>query len=339
MKTNRDAKRRVFRVGVDSYSLSPLNFDAFAMLDWVKKNGGDGVQFSEISLPPGRKLDKALLRDLSQYAGENRLYLEWGGGQHIPFDLRTGRPVDIFAINRRAAEQARALGLTAVRSCSGGLMRWTDDSPPTGVLLQAMAQSLQAQKRMLGDLGVTLAIETHFEFTTFELLRLFSSCGIRPGEYLGICLDTMNLLTMLEDPVLASKRILPWVVMTHIKDGGILLTENGLVTFPVEAGNGIVDIGEIIRLFATLDRPVHLSLEDHGGEFLIPIFNPSFLIKFPDLRVAELSRLLLLSFETRKRVDRGELHILDRSRWPEVCEARVRAGLQHIKRIVRRGGS
>jgi hypothetical protein len=191
---------------------------------------------------------------------------------------------------------------------------------------------------MLRDLGVTLAIETHFEFTTFELLRLFAACGARPGEYLGICLDTMNLLTMLEDPVLATKRVLPWVVMTHIKDGGILLTENGLVTFPVEAGKGIVDLEEIIRLLATLSHRLHLSLEDHGGEFLIPVFNPSFLLKFPDLSVVELSRLLSLSLETRRHIERGDLAVVERSRWPEACESRVRNGLRNIKRIVGRRG-
>jgi sugar phosphate isomerase/epimerase len=324
---------------VDSYSLRPLGLDPFALLDWVKKRGGQGVQFSEINLPPGRRIDRAFLRDLSQQAKENGLYLEWGGGQHVPFDLGTGRPVDIFKINRRAAEQAQALGLSAVRSCSGGLMRWTDDSPPTGILLRAMAQSLRAQKEMLGDLGITLAIETHFEFTTFELVRLFAACGVRPGEYLGICLDTMNLLTMLEDPVPATKRVLPWVVMTHIKDGGILLTENGLVSFPVEAGKGIVDLEGIIRLLTTLDQGLSLSLEDHGGEFLIPVFNPSFLLKFPDLAVTEFSRLLTLALQSRRLVERGDMTMVERNRWPEVCEARVTSGLHHIRGIVDRGGS
>jgi len=329
-------RKRNFRVGVDSYSLRPLNLDPFELLDWVKKNGGDGAQFSEVNLPSGRRLDKTFLRDLSQYARERRLFLEWGGGQHIPFDLRTGRPVDTFKVNRRAAEQAQVLGVTSIRSCSGGLMRWAEDSPPTGVLLQAMAQSLRAQKRMLGDLGITLAIETHFEFTTFELLRLFAACGARPGEYLGICLDTMNLLTMLEDPVMATKRVLPWVVMTHLKDGGILLTENGLVSFPVEAGKGIVDLDEIIRLLAALGHRLRLSLEDHGGEFLIPIFNSSFLVKFPDLNAVELTRLLSLALESQRRVERREMAVVERNRWPEVCGDRVRNGLRNIKEIIGR---
>ena len=165
------------------------------------------------------------------------------------------------------------------------------------------------------------------------------ACGVRPGEYLGLCLDTMNLLTMLEDPILATKRVLPWVIMTHIKDGGLLLTGSGLISFPVEAGKGIVDLEGIVRLLSTLDPAVLLSLEDHGGEFLIPVFNPSFRLKFPDLAVAEFSRLIALALESGRLVERGEMTVMERSRWPEVCEKRVKSGLRYLRELVRRGGS
>jgi sugar phosphate isomerase/epimerase len=136
---------------------------------------------------------------------------------------------------------------------------------------------------------------------------------------------------MLEDPLLATRRILPWVVMTHIKDGGILLTENGLLSFPAEAGKGIVDLKRILGLLSTLDRRVHLSLEDHGGEFLIPIFNRAFLLKFPDLTVVELARLLSLAMESQELFEQGKLTAVERSAWPEVCEERVRNGLRSIR--------
>jgi len=334
--TKTPKREKAFRVGVDSYSLKPLELTPFGVLDWAKKNGGEGVQFSEGSLPGRRSLDKAFLKDLSQYASDKKLYLEWGGGEHIPFNLEAGGPKDIFKTNKRAAEQAHLLGLKAVRSCSGGLMRWMDDSLPTEVLLRAMSESLRAQKTMLNDLGITLAIETHFEFTTFELLRFLAMCDAEPGDYLGICLDTMNLLTMLEDPVRATKRILPWVVMTHIKDGAIILTKRGLVSFPVEAGKGIIDFADILFSLSTLDRDIHLSLEDHGGHFLIPIFNKGFLLKFPDLTATELSRLLALSNRTKNLVRHGKISILKRSLWPKHCERRVRSGLQNIKEIAGR---
>jgi len=333
MKSEKNIKA-AFRVGVDSYSLSPLRFSPFEVLEWVERNGGDGVQFSEVNLPRGRAFDRSFLEDLAACAAARKFYLEWGGGEHIPLDLETGKPKDIFKINRRAAEQAYYLGARVVRSCSGGSMRWQDDYLPTEIFLRDMAKSLRSHKRMLNDFGVILALETHFEFTTFELRRLFEMCEAEPGDYLGICLDTMNLLTMLEDPVLAAKRVLPWVVMTHIKDGGLLLAEKGLVSFPVEAGTGVVNFSEIFRSLLTLESPVNLSLEDHGGDFLIPIFDPGFLLKFPDLTAIELARLLALANRTKRMVEEEKLSILERSRWAEVCQTRVQAGLLNIKNIV-----
>jgi 3-oxoisoapionate decarboxylase len=320
-----------FRVGIDSYSLKPLDLDPFELLDWTIINEADGVQFSEV---PPQAGDRAFLLELSQYAAQNDLYLEWGGGEHVPFDLAAGKPKEIASINRRAVEQAALMGIRTIRSCSGGLMRWRPDSLPTETYLREMAATLRAQKSLFRENGVILAVETHFEFTTFELLRLFEMCETAPGEFLGICLDTMNLLTMLEDPVAATRRILPWVVTTHIKDGAIILAENGLVSFTAEAGKGLVDFKEIFRILGTSGRPLNYSIEDHGGEFLIPIFDPEFLAEFPDLTVSELGALLKLAARTQELVRTRALAALDRGRWPDVCEGRVKRDVKTIRTIL-----
>jgi sugar phosphate isomerase/epimerase len=325
---------RKLKVGIDSYSLKPLDLSPFELVEWAVLNGADGVQFSEVNVPPGTALDKIFLQELRGYAGENRLYLEWGGGQHIPLDLDTGRPKDIFAVNRRAAEQALALGSATVRSCSGGLMRWKAESASTDELLELAAAALKAQKPMLRDAGIILAIETHFEFTSFELLRLFEMCGAVPGEYLGICLDTMNLLTLLEDPLAATRRLLPWVVTTHIKDGGLLLTAEGFVSFTAEAGKGVLDLAGIIETLAAAHPHITLTVEDHGGDFLIPVNDPEFLARFPDLTVPELVRLQRLAVHTRALVDAGKLAVLPRDRWPSACEPRVKRDLRAVREIV-----
>jgi len=320
-----------FRVGIDSYSLKPLELGPFELLDWAMINEAEGVQFSEL---PSQADDKTFLRELSQYAAQNGLYLEWGGGEHIPFDMATGKTKDVAAVNLKAAEQAAIMGLRTVRSCSGGLMRWKKDSPPTETFLKAMAKSLRLQRHMLEDHGVCLAIETHFEFTTFELLRLFEMCEAAPGGTLGICLDTMNLLTMLEEPVAGTRRVLPWIVTTHIKDGAILLTREGLLSFTAEAGKGLIDFRQIFEELSVLEHEVNLSIEDHGGDFLIPIFDPGFRAKFPDLTVEELCSLLEIAADARELVDQGALAILDRARWPGICERRVKRDLKAIQRIL-----
>jgi len=169
-------------------------------------------------------------------------------------------------------------------------------------------------------------------------LELFDMCQAQPGEYLGICLDTMNLLTMLEDPVAATRRVLPWIVSTHIKDGAILIGAEGLVSFVAEAGKGVVDFRQIFEELSSLGHSLHLSIEDHGGDFLIPIFDPLFIKKFPDLTVRELTSLLQLSSRTRELMDKKALSILDRSRWPEQCEARLKRDIRHVRKVLETDG-
>jgi sugar phosphate isomerase/epimerase len=312
------------RVGIDNYALLPLGLSPHEVLRWAATHGAEGVAFS--GLPPEQRdaLDEAALRDLSQLAVSLGLYLEWGGAQHIPRDMTTWAHRDLAGANRRALAEAASLGVRVVRSCSGGLMRWSSDAPATEVLLEDTAATLRAQRHMIEDHGVVLAIETHFEFTSFELLRLFERCEAEPGGWLGICLDTMNLLTMLEDPVCATRRLLPWVVSTHIKDGGILLSPTGFTTFTAPLGTGIVELAEILALLDGLDTRVHLSVEDHGGSFDIPVFDSAFFSGFPDLTATEFALLVAAAQRTAAK---PECRPLDRECWPEVAESRVEADL------------
>ncbi len=323
-----------FRVGVDSYCLNPLKMDPFQILEWVDAAGGEGVQFSEVHLSEGKTADAGLLKELAREAEGREMYLEWGGGEHLPFDTTSWEPRDILPGNRRAAEEAHVLGSTVVRSCSGGFFRWTEEAPETEALLRAMARALRPQASFFRDLGVTLALELHFEFTTFELLRLFEMCQAEPGDWLGICLDTFNMLPMLEDPVLGTERALPWVVATHVKDGGVVLDEGGFLTFPTRVGQGLVDFPGILSLLATLPRPVNLSVEDHGGSFRTPFYDDDFRGRFPDLDLRELSRLVAMAWKGSDALQAGSLTVTDRAAWPGQCEERTRQGLSSLRATV-----
>ena len=205
-------------------------------------------------------------------------------------------------------------------------MRWDDGAPATEALLREAAGALRGLMPVLESYGVTLAIELHFEFTTFELLRLFEMCEAQPGGCVGICLDTMNLLTMLEDPVLGTERVLPWVVATHAKDGSVALTERGLTSFTAEVGTGSVDWENVLARLLRLERLPHLSIEDHGGSFDLPIFDPVFLSRFPDVTAGELARLLKLAQENANRAPGRRAAPLARNEWPGPCEAREARG-------------
>lgn len=327
---NGEAPARRPQVGLDNYGLFPLDLSPFGTLEWAAAHGADGVSFSGLTPEWHGRMDAAALSDIRAFAAGRGLYLEWGGAQHIPRDMTSWARKNLFDLNRRAAKEAAALGATIVRSCSGGLMRWDAASPPTDVLLRETADALRDQQTMLRDHGVMLAVETHFEFTSFELLRLFDMCGAEPGDWLGVCLDTMNLMTMIEHPVMATERLLPWVVSTHMKDGGVLSKGEGLVTFPVPIGEGIIDLAAIVRRLDTLEWPVHLSVEDHAGSFLLPIRDEAFLSRFPDLAGAELRAVLELAEATEAR---PWCRPLERAEWPRVCASRVARDIAALRRL------
>ena len=326
-------KTKTCPVGIDNYSLHPLDLSPEETLDWAVENGCEGAAFSGLTPDQYAELSVERLKDLSARAGDQGLYLEWGGGRHIPCDMETWEKMDIFSTNLERAREAAAMGVEIIRSCSGGLMRWQADSPPTQELMRITAEALKKQRGMLADHGVILAIETHFEFTSFELLRIFEMAGLEPGAEVGICLDTMNLLVMLEDPSAAADRLLPWTVSTHIKDGGLLLDEAGLHPFPVEVGSGIVDLPEIIKKIASLDRTVNLSVEDHGGSFDLPVFDQTFLAEFPDLTTGEMTGLMYLALDTKGKLERKDLNITSRKQWPHICSRRVKTDIVQLKKI------
>ena len=324
------------RTGVANYSLHPLQLRPHEVLQWAHDNGAEGVLFSDLPESEREELSVSHLRDLGQMARDLDMYIEWGNGKHIPFNFHDWSPADIMPANLKAAAEAEAIGTKIIRTCSEGMLRANLSNPATSDLLRATVKELRRMMPMLDDYGVVLAIETHFEFTSFELLRILEMCGARPGGCLGICLDTMNLLTMLENPLQAAERLMPWVVCTHIKDGGLVFNSEGLTAFPAALGSGIVDVESIVSLILREGRNINLSVEGHGGSHLLPIHEPWYINQFPDLTISEYNNLMLLEDRAEALMESGKLFITSYDEWLSVCEARTRSDLKKLKEICER---
>jgi len=323
------------KVGVDNYALFPLDLNCLETLEWALKYGAEGVSFSGLKVRSEKMLDLGLLRDMGSYCQANNLYIEWGGGRHFGIEMDSWRPTDIQPLNRIVAQEASLLGAKIVRSCSGGLMRWNNSAPDTDTFMRNMATEIRKLKPVIGDFNISWAIETHFEFTSFELLRVFEMANLSPGEGIGICLDTMNLLIMLEDPVEATMRLLPWIISTHIKDGGIIDYSKGLISYPSGIGRGQLPLLTIIQLILSHNPEINLSIEDHNGGFELPISDTNFLSKFPDLRKSELN--ILLSMAQQNNTEGADIEqFTSRALWPEQCESRMIENIRQAKLLMKK---
>jgi len=143
---------------------------------------------------------------------------------------------------------------------------------------------------------------------------------------------------MLEDPVRGTARILPWVTSTHIKDGALEFTGETLMTWPTAVGDGIIDLATIARQLATLPDWINLSIEDHGGEFLLPIGEAWFISGFPDLTDEEIVSLKDLAGKIGRKIEAGGCVRIPREEWPEVCEERLIRDIATLKEILSSAG-
>jgi hypothetical protein len=66
----------------------------------------------------------------------------------------------------------------------------------------------------------------------------------------------------------------------------------------------------------------------------LPIFDPLFLSKFPDLTPKEFSRLIELSFKTQEKMERERLAVTAREDWPQHCETRLQRDIQAPKKLI-----
>jgi len=65
----------------------------------------------------------------------------------------------------------------------------------------------------------------------------------------------------------------------------------------------------------------------------LPIFDPDFLSKFPDLTAAELARLMKLAQMAADRSTAG-CRMVEREGWPKLCERRTAGDIAALKEIV-----
>jgi len=145
--------------------LSALGLDAFRLLTGSRRTAARAFS-SRGHLTQGRRLGRRLSKDLSERARALALYSM--GRRADTLQPGHGPPVT-FQANRRAAS-GRALGLCGALLSGGDEMAMTRrDVAFSGPWPRAYAPRKPCWRPRRP------AIETHFEFTTFELLRLFDA--------------------------------------------------------------------------------------------------------------------------------------------------------------------
>ncbi len=201
-------------------------------------------------------------------------------------------------------EAVDALGCRHARAYFGDRHDRFRRDVPWNEQVVATLQVLKHLSPVLRERNVRVAIETHADLTSDEILRITDELG---PEVSGVTLDTGNLVMRLDDPVRAAERLAPRVLCTHVKDAVLAFTSRGLVWQARPVGAGIMPIPELLAPLRRANAGLNLSIELHPRTYDLPIFDPTWLAFFPELKPESLAAVVRLAALCERRYAQGSL--------------------------------
>ncbi len=170
-------------------------------------------------------------------------------------------PIDCLA---QGFDLATRLGVKVIRTHLSPVLSGdrADNAFDWNEIVKKIRTEMPLLGRKFADAGLTLAIEDHQDFGSWDLLE-FAELG---GASVGICFDTGNPLAVAEDPIAFAHRVADKVRHVHLKDYRAHFTAEGyrLVRCPI--GDGAVPLAEIAEILNARQPGLTATLEP-GAHF------------------------------------------------------------------------
>ncbi|GAA2835291.1 sugar phosphate isomerase/epimerase [Aminobacter aminovorans] len=310
------------RLGIDGRKIPEARKRGpIGSIEHAAELGLEGTFFRTV-LEMSPSLDSGELRAIRQRSDELGMYLETGLGKINPYatpetpELRQIGDGDILLGFRRMMEicaeiDCRELWVGTASSKGIYPRRWSVDRFRTDV---SWDDQMVAIEKFLGklvpialDLGIHINIETHEEITSFEILRLLETFGT---DALGVVYDSSNGLQRCEHPVMAARRVAPYVRQTHLKDAAVVPAEGGALMQFRPCGQGVIDFRAVLAIVLAANPDVNLTIENEEpseerekpyAARLLEIHDESWLSAHPDLTLTEYAAYtsMMMAFQAR----------------------------------------
>jgi len=144
------------------------------------------------------------------------------------------------------------------------------------------------------DSGVKLAFENHGELRARELATVIEEAG---KGICGVCYDSGNPLSVMEDPLFTMEILGPYIVSSHFRDFVVYEHPRGAAMQWVAMGDGMADLGQLIGRFRQFNptAPVLLEIITGNEPKVLPYLEPDFWKFFPGMVAADFARFVALA--------------------------------------------
>jgi 3-oxoisoapionate decarboxylase len=137
-----------------------------------------------------------------------------------------------------------------------------------------------------------LALENHKDWTADEMAALMQS---HASEYLGVCLDFGNNISLLDDPMNVVEVLAPFTIATHVKDMGVEWFNDGFLLSEMVLGQGFLNLPRMLSLVRSARPSTRFSLEMITRDPLqIPCLTDKYWTTFPERNGVFLARTMQL---------------------------------------------
>jgi sugar phosphate isomerase/epimerase len=240
---------------------------AFDIIEHCRSLGMGGVQTNPPSTDPA---------ELKKF----RQRIE-GYGMHLVCDPRLPKQesdVPAFEAQVIAFKEAGASAFHA--ALTGRRYEDFDALEPFKQMFEGCKKSVALAEPVLKKHRMKLGIENHKGWRAAEQAAWMKSLG---SEWVGVCLDFGNNLSLCEDPMETARTLAPYAVYAHIKDMAVEEYEDGFLLSEVPLGEGFLDLKQIVQLMRQKDPNMIFNLEMITRDPLkIPVYTRKYWATFDD---------------------------------------------------------
>ncbi|MBK5291063.1 MAG: TIM barrel protein [Acidobacteriia bacterium] len=134
--------------------------------------------------------------------------------------------------------------------------------------------SVQRAEPVLRKYKMPLAIENHKAWRSQELADWVKETG---SEYVGVCLDVVNNVSLIETPMQTIETLAPYTIFVSFKDIGVDFYKDGLLLSEVPFGDGHLDLAGLVARFQKKNPRMLFQLEMLTRDPLeVPIFTEQY---------------------------------------------------------------
>lgn len=134
--------------------------------------------------------------------------------------------------------------------------------------------AVQRAEPVLRRHKMRLAIENHKGWRSEELAAWVRSTG---SEYVGVCLDMVNSVSLIETPMQTYQTLAPYAFFVSFKDIGVDFYNEGILLSEVAFGDGHIDLPAFVAMMQKKDPNMIFQLEMITRDPLkVPIFTDDY---------------------------------------------------------------